>query len=265
MRQGLVLLLIAGAALFITGCPSTGDDSLLANKARDQFEAGYYEDAVRNFVSLLELYPTSDRAEDAAFMAASLYNFFLEDKEKARFYYEWLLERYPEGEHAQETRLSLVTLYETDHATVHQAVQLLRKLMHETKEPAQLAGLQFRIATTLLNARKLEEARLEYRNLLVNHAGTPEAAEAYYNIGFSYYLEKRNDVALAVFRKAVEDFPGTSVAARAQFFVADTLEEQGHLRGALQAFQGLRGKYANENVLEKRITTLQGRLAKSAR
>lgn len=262
----LMALLLAGSALLLAGgCPQLGEDTLLARKARDQFEARRYEDAARNFATLQELYPDSAASENAAFMAASLYSFFLGEPQKARFHYEWLLEHFPKGEHADETRLNLVQLYEADRTTVHQAVQLLRQLLEDAENPADRANLQFRIATALLNARNLEEARLEYRNLLVNHPGSAEAAEAYYNIGFSYYLEKRNDVALAVFRKAVDDFPGTDVAARAQFFVADTLEEQGNLRGALQAFQGLRGKYANEAVLNKRIATLQGRLAKSAR
>lgn len=264
-RQCLLGVLVLALAFLSGGCPQLGEESLLAKKAKDQFEAGRYDDAARNFSTLLELYPDSGPAEDAAFMAASLYNFYLDEPQKARFYYEWLLEHVPDGEHVQETRLSLVQLYEADRTTVHQAVQLLRQSMQRTENPVELAALQFRIATALLNARKLEEARLEYRNLLVSYPGSPEAAEAYYNIGFSYYLEKRNDVALAVFRKAVEDFPGSDVASRAQFFLADTLEEEGNLRSALQAFQGLRGNYPNEAVLDKRINTLQGRLAKSAR
>ncbi len=112
---------------------------------------------------------------------------------------------------------------------------------------------------------KLDQARFEFRTLLTEYPNSPRLPEAYYLVGYSYFLEERFPLAMVAFNQTVRDFPDSPQARQAQFFIADTLEEQGKLKEALKKFRALKGKYHNEQILERRITALRARMRKSVR
>lgn len=249
----------------LTACDSNVESRKLSNRAKNQWEAGDYEDSARTFATLVEFHPDSPYVEEAVFLAASLYHHFLDQADLAKRYYLQLVTQFPKSRYLADAKLSLASLYERERSSTSRAAQIYRELIEANVLPDQKDWLQFKLAKAFMYMGKLDLARLEFRNLLTYHPYSSLLAETYYALGYSYYLENRGEMAIAIFRKAIDDFPGTPIASRAQFFIADTLEEQGQLRDALNVFEGLRGRYHSETVLETRINALRGRLKKSVR
>lgn len=251
------------ALVLAAGCDNSEQVNALSHKAKRLWEDGQYHDAARTFVSLTELYPDSAQVESSLYFAASLYHHFLEEDEQAARYYQRLLVRYPEGRYYYEALESLARLYASDETTRHRAVQLYEQLLRAERLQDRHHEFEFRIGQLNLRMGRLDQARLAFRNVIAEYPDSPHRARAAYLVGYSYYMQDRLPMALAVLRLTARDFPGTESARHATFFVADTLEEQGRFDEALKLFQSLRGKYHNEKILDTRIRTLRERMSKS--
>jgi TolA-binding protein len=265
-RGGAVRLvaLLALAAL-LAGCLPSAGARQLADKARALWEGGRYQDAARNFITVSELYPSSALAEESLYWAACLYQYYIQDPELAGREYQHLLVSYPKGHYFYDAKLNLAEVYEQQKETQHRALQIYQQLLLADEMADRRDWLHLRIARLNLRMGKMDQARMEVRDLLVSSPQSPLRAQAYYLAGYSYYLEKRYDMALFAFEQTAKDFPGTPTALRAQYFVADTLEEQGQMREALKAYTALRGKYPNPDIVEKRIKTLEARIRRGVR
>jgi TolA-binding protein len=261
----LLLALTAALALPLVGCLPRGEARQLADKARGLWESGRYQDAARNFITLSELYPTSALAEESLYWAASLYQYYLEDPEQASRQYQRLLVTYPRGRFFYDAKLNLAEVYEQSRDTRHRALQIYQQLLLADELAERRDWLHLRVARLNLLMGKMDQARMEVRDLLVHSPQSGLRAEAYYLAGYSYYLEQRHELALLVFRQIAQEFPGSPTALRALYFVADTLEEQGQMREALKAYTALRGKYPNPDVVERRIKTLEARIRRGVR
>ena len=134
---------------------------------------------------------------------------------------------------------------------------------------AEMAGradyLRFKIGELNLQLGKMDQARLEFRDLLIKRPNSKFAPKTYYLVGYSYYLEKRFNLALAVFRGTARKFPGTPIAIRSEFFVADTLEDQGKMKLALKSFLALKNRYPFPDIIQRRIRTLRARIRRGVR
>jgi TolA-binding protein len=258
-------LLAALLAFAAAGCASDGGAGRLSSKAKTLWEKGEYEEAARTFVALTEVAPDSSLTEESLFWAGCLYQYFLNNPAQATRYYQLLTLRYPDGEYYNLARKNLAEVFERDPNTIYRALQIYRQLLRTSELRAEHERMQLRIALLNLEMGRTEQARYELRTFLRNYPNSPDRAQADYLAGFSFYLERRPQVALAVMRNTIRDFPDSPVAAQAQFFMADTLEEQGNLQEALKQFRGLTGKYHNAKIVERRIQTLEARIRKGVR
>ena len=259
------LLVVFCALLAGGGCESRQGAVSLSAKAKRMWEVGNFSDAARNFVTLSEIYPADRLAEESIYWAANLYQHYLDSPGQAIRYYQQLLVQFPDGRFKNEAKENLALLYEAEPSARHRALQIFQQLLLAEELADRRDYFQFKIAEVNLAMGKLDQARFEFRNLLTRHAKSKLVPEAYYLVGYSYYLEERFPLARVAFSQTVRDFPGSPIASRAAFFIADSLEEQGKLSEALKSFQSLRGKYKNEKILDKRIHSLKGRLRKGVR
>ncbi len=264
-RALLGVLLAGWLLLSLAGCDYLAGSEGLSRRGKDQWQRGEYENAARSFVALTEIYPRSLLTEESTFWAACLYQYYLNNPALAGRYYRQLLQRYPDGEFLNDARQNLADVYEENLADIPRAALLYRQLLTAPELRERRDGFQVKLAQLYLRMGRLDQARYELRILLKEYPGSSLRGLAYYLAGYSYYLEKRPRVALAVFAQTLRDFPGTPIAAQAQFFMADTQEEQGNLQDALHLFQGLQGKYHDEKIVEKRIQTLQTRMRRGVR
>jgi len=254
--------LLLGAA---AGCASDGGAGRLSNKAKTLWEKGEYEEAARTFVALTEVAPDSGLTEESLYWAGCLYQYYLNNPAQATRYYQLLTFRFPDGEFYNQARKNLAEVFEQDPNTIYRALQIYRQLLRAQELRAEHEQMQLKIALLNLKMGRTEQARYELRTFLRTYSRSADRAQAVYLVGFSFYLERRPQVALAVMRNTVRDFPDSPVAAQAQFFMADTQEELGNLQEALKLFQGLTGKYHNAKIVEKRIQTLEARIRKGVR
>lgn len=261
----MALLLVLFLGLAAGGCEDSSMPRTLSHKAKALWEQGNYRDAARNFVSLSELYPNHPLAEDSLFWAASIYAEYLDDRTLAARYYQQLLGQFPQGEYAVQARESLAAVYEEDKSTRIRAIQLYRQLLTEPSTRERHHDYQFRLGLLNLKRGELDQARYEFRTLLKAYPDSPHIPETHYLVGYSYYLEERYPLALAIFDQLARRFPNMIYAQQARFFMADTLEEQGQVRDALRVFESLEGRYHNEEILATRIQSLKSRLRRSVR
>jgi tetratricopeptide (TPR) repeat protein len=258
-------LWLAALALALAACSAESDAFDLSRRAKNQWESGATEDAARNFITLTELYPGSVLAEESYYWAASLYRHYLGNRPLAVRNYQQGLLRFPDGPFALEARENLAQLYAEEPATIHRALQLYRQLMAAKELRGRQEEFQLQIALLNLQMGRTDQARFEFRSFLRQFERSEQRPQVFYLIGYSYYLDNRRALALAVMAQTARDFQGSPVAGQAQFFMADTQEESGHFQDALRLFQGLDGKYHNPKILEKRIETLQARIRRGVR
>jgi TolA-binding protein len=260
-----VLLALLLAATLGAGCLGNSEARQLADNARGLWDGGRYQDAARNFLIIAELYPSSSLAEESLYWAACLYQYYIQDSEQAIRQYQRLIVAYPKGHFFYEAKQNLAEVYEQEKDTRHRALQIYQQLLLADDLADKRDWLHLKIARLNLQMGKMDQARMEVRDLLVQDPQSPLLPQAYYLVGYSYYLEKRFDLALWAFRQLAKDFPGTPTALHALYFIADTLEEQGQMRDALKAYTELRGKYPNPDIVEKRIKTLEARIRRGVR
>lgn len=266
IRAPLLAAIVLGAVLlWAGGCRGSAESARLASQASAFWEVGKHEDAARVFLTLAELYPGSRLAEEALFLAASLHQHYLRNSGEATRIYQNLIVSYPRGRFFIEGRENLASLYEADNDSRHRALQIYQRLLLAPEMKDRNGYLRFKIGQLNLQLGKMDQARLEFRDLLIAHPNSRYRAEIFYLVAYSYYLEKRNDLALAVFRHTAREFPGTPIAIRSRFFIADTLEEQGHMREAIKAFNEVKEGYPHPNIIERRIRTLESRIRRGVR
>lgn len=258
-------VLLLGMVLLLAACQTPVEAQRMAAKGRQLWEGGRYEDAARNFVTLSELYPDTPLAQESLFWAANLYHHYLKNRKLAARYYQHLIVTYPHERYFYKAKENLAALYEESYSSLHRALQIYQQLLLTDHYAGKRDFLRFKIGTLNLQLGKLDQARLSFRDLLSKHPKSSYRGKAYYLVGYSYYLEKRYDLGMAVFRQTAEGFPGTPIANRARFFIADTLEERGDLRKALKAYKALKDQDYNPEILKKRIQSLQARIRRGVR
>lgn len=261
----VVVGMVLAISLTFAGCGVKGEGDRLATQARALWEAGVFGDAARNFVTLADLYPNSPLAEESLYLAASLYHHYIRDSDQAARHYQNLAVSFPKGRYFFEARENLAMVYEANDDSRHRALQIYQQLLLAPEMAGRADYLRFKIGELNLQLGKMDQARLEFRDILIKHAKSKFAPKTYYLVAYSYYLEKRLDLALAVFRGTARKFPGTPIAIRAEYFVADTLEDQGKMREALKAFRALKNRYPFPDIVNRRIRILRARIRRGVR
>lgn len=262
LAAGLLMAALLGA---VAACGPDTRVERLSDVAKTLWQKGDYDEAARTFVALTEVAPDSGLAEESMFWAGCLYQFYLNNPAQAARYYQLLTLRYPDGEYYHQAKENLAAAFEQDPNTLYRALQIYRQLRQAKDLRAEHEGFQLKIIRLNLEMGRTAQARYEARAFLRAYPKSAKRANAEYLAGYSFYLERRPAVALAVMQNIVKESPDTPVAAQAQFFTADTEEEQGNLQGALKLFRGLTGKYHDAKIIEKRIQTLEARIRKGVR
>ena len=256
---------VLAVLVLFSACDNDSGAYVLATKAKEQWDAGNYADAARNYATLAEVHPDHALAPEALFWAANLYQHFLDQPDEAIRHYQDLLVRFPDSDHSLEARENLATLFEEDKRTRHRALQTYQQLLLNEELANRWDEFQFKLGALNLKMGVMDQSRLAFHELITKYPKSEYLAEAYYLVGYSYFLEERYPVAIVAFRDTAKKFPKTPTAMRAQFFIAEIMEEQGKLKEALAEFRALKGKYHNEKILDKRINTLLQRMRKGVR
>ena len=110
MKNALPIIVILFTVVFMFSCSETKTEDEYYKLAHDQYNAEKYEEAIENFVSLIENYPKGANTPNTIFMIGFIYANHLKDFENAKKYYNLFLEKYPEHELVSSAKYELETL-----------------------------------------------------------------------------------------------------------------------------------------------------------
>lgn len=259
---GLVIALISGSLGFVA-CQESPRQIL--EKGHVRMEAKQFQDAVRYYELLADLYPQSAEAEEAFWLTASLYQHEMRSPEKAIESYQALLRHFPEGVYRVQALFALAEIYIADPEQRQDAVRIYQRLLRLKNSPSAESNLLLRLAQLYLQLGRVEYARATLLRLMETHPEAPQIAEAYYLVAYSYFLQRRSALARTLFQRMAEKFPEHPLGIQAQFFRADLLEEVGALKEALQTFLAIHKQHPNPSMVETRIVRLRARLKSGVR
>ena len=264
-RKMAVVVLAALVSLAATGCRNEKGAIAMYNKGRIKWERGEFQEAARNFIALAEVYPESTLVEESLFWAGNLYQYFLNQPQLAERYYQRVLLEFPKGDFNHSSLENLALLYEANSKKRHRAILLYKNLIKTNELASRHDYFQFRIAQIYMTIGRYTLARYEFTRMIHDYPGSIYTPEAYYLVGYSYYIQGQENMAQVAFRQISKDFSGTKTDIRAQLFMADILENQGKMDPALKIYKSLEGKVEYPAILTSRIKVLENRMNKSVR
>lgn len=213
----------------------------------------------------------------------------------AKMKYQEVYQRYPHTQEAAESLFRVAKLWQFDHQDMQQALLNYLKLEHDyPNSPLVLSAREEAARIVKYTLRDYSRALEFYQRLLDLNTGTPD--QYYYEIADCYFrlknypqarieletlLEKYPQSALipdVLYRKAgilllegrvedarqdwghvIERFPNSKYRIQAEFDLAKILEEEGHLKDALQHYRQLDGE-VEPALLDEKIKHLEQRI-----
>ncbi len=254
-----------GVALLGLGACEDHAAQKMRTEAEHLLSQGRAAQAAEKFLATAHLAKGSALGEEALYWASLITHYFLKNNAQAEKLHRRLITENPQGTYAREARVHLAALYEKKPNSLHRALQLWRKVLQQTTDAAEIERLKRNMANIHVRMRHWDEARYMYRDILRSASSPQVTAETEYLVAHSYFLQGRTKIALAIMQKIAKNHTHLAVGAHASFFVADTLEEQGRIREAIQTFRQAKAQHPRKDMVEYRIRRLQLRLKRSVR
>ncbi|MBI4814734.1 MAG: tetratricopeptide repeat protein [Deltaproteobacteria bacterium] len=208
----------------------------------------------------VELLPKSDRAPAISYRTAEL--FYRHDRlEEARKRFEKILEMWPESEVARYSANLMIDsfLAQKDYMSVQLWAQRLMEIFKKTdvkdaKEKAErtgfLAGIEkfligsiFRIAESLDQEGKYEDAANKYVELVDRNPSHEFADKALFNAAIDYEKVRRFETASKIYQRIFDSYPKSDLADRALFRVGVNYEKGFDFQNAIAAYNKLVDRY----------------------
>jgi tetratricopeptide (TPR) repeat protein len=195
---------------------------------REDMAAGFFETVIKQCEQIIEKNETAPPA-DVAFYALgevyAYYNFAGKDYALSQYYFEKLVDNFPDSTLASEAKTYL-SLFETIAAKEQESAVMEEKVLTAIEENSAEIKKQSLAATEpskLLENQNFEEA--EKKNLrIVEEAGREKPADAaLYNLGLIYAHAdnpaKDYQKSQLYFKKLTEQFPDSQFAEEAQIWL----------------------------------------------
>jgi TolA-binding protein len=254
----LLTLLIAGGIGYYLNI----DKLLVKDFARAEalVEQGEYQRAADSFRSLYDRHPGFARAPEALFQSGEIQNLYLKRYHEALLAYLLVEKDYPESEFFRRAQAQVADIYKNRLRDYSRSIVAYQKLLDGGTQD--LDSVQYEVADIYFRLNNFEQARIEFESLLKNYPESSLVPEVQYRIGVAYSLEEAPAEAEAAFRAVIKEWPDSSYAVEARYGLAAVLEDQEHLRLALQVLEDLQGVYPNEEALAQRTEQVRERIRK---
>jgi len=253
----LILLLAGGSWEFYR---HDGRDLRYFARAEEQQLAGRYQEAARLYKKLQRRHPDSLKADEALYRLGQIRQLHLKSYAEAILAFLSLEKDYPHSPLAGEALRQVAELYKNQLLDYPRAIVIYQKLLDRGTEDGD--AVQYQIADCYFRLNNFEQARIEFESLLKNHPDSLLSAEVHYRLAVSLALEGEGKKAIAAFEQVEERWPESPYAVEARLGRAGVLEDRDDLGGALRLLEGLRGRYANGEILEQRISQVKTRMKK---
>ena len=186
MKKTLMFLLLG---IFLTGCE--GFDKTAQNEyelATKRWNAGDYQNAVRQYFSLVKEHPYSSRADDALYWAGVTQFLYLGETEKSLQTLRLLLKRYPRRDMAPAAQWYIAQIYEFGYSDYERAVEEYRKASEYSNREVREKSL-YSLADNLFRLGKREQARDVWMRQVTEFPNGPQSRVAYYRLGTAAFAK----------------------------------------------------------------------------
>ncbi len=241
------------------------------DKGRSLWEAGKYDEAIQNLIVLTTAYPDHHLVDDSLFWVANIYEHYLHNPKQAIRFYRSLNSRFEDSEHHTQSMLGLarVRSLQGDEGK-RKAIRIFRELQKQDEYELtneEWEQNQFRLVQLFFELKNYEQARVELKRLIFEKPKSDYVPEAYYQIGRSYYIEGKNDLAKIAFLQAEKKYGFGKETLSSALNLADLYEETGRLKEAIQVYETILSRLEEKEVFYQlasdRIRILKSRLRKT--
>ncbi|TNF45492.1 tetratricopeptide repeat protein [bacterium] len=252
---GLFVLL-----LLTSSCSDGYKSQALYNQAMIALDQGLDGAAVEYLTLFIVRYPESPRIEEALFQRGTIYHLYQSRYLDAVNDFRELLERFPKGSRAMESRLAIAEILEKKLGDCRLAIVQYQYLISDYDTVVENDLYQYRISQCYYNLMNFDQAILEYEFLIDNYPASPLIKDAYFQIATVLQTAADLEEAEKAWRRYLVRYPDGKRLLDAKFGLASTLEEMEELQEALAIYQEIFDDYDNKEALGWRIEKVRERL-----
>ncbi|MEZ4752420.1 MAG: tetratricopeptide repeat protein [Bdellovibrionota bacterium] len=221
-----------------------------------------YVKAVELFRKALAMDPASPYGVKAAYKLGFVLETYFKDYEAALLSYEEFIKNSPDKARNYGVRKRIASL-QLEHLRDFAGAQKSYKLLlDESPQGAEAAEFMFKMASAAFQQNNFEESRDIYQGVVERYPASELVPGARYEIGNTYYMQERYEVALQALKQVLREHPQSKYSIEAQFLMARCLEQQLNFSEALEMYEGLEGRYFPKQVLSQRIEKLRPKVRK---
>jgi len=259
MRMALVLLLIG---TLLAGCDAF--DKAAINEyeaATKQWNAGDYQNAVKQFFMLVKEHPSSSRADDALYWAGVTQFLYLGETEKSLQTFRLLLKRYPRRDMAPEAQWYIAQIYEQGYSDYERAVEEYRKAAEYSNREVREKSL-YGLADNLFRLGKRGDAWDVWMQQVTEFPNGTQSRIAYYRLGTAAFAKGDLEKAETYYRKTLDSGTDKELMIKAKFALAECFEADDRLAEALKLYREIEPVYSNAEAIQIKIKALENRIIK---
>lgn len=238
--------------------------------AQNEFEAatklwnaGDYQNAVRQYFALVQNHPSSSRADDALYWAGVTQFLYLGETEKALQTLRLLLKRYPQKDMAPAAQWYIAQIYELGYSDYERATVEYRKAAEYSNREVREKSL-YSLADNLFRLSKRDEARDVWMRQVTEFPNGPQSRIAYYRLGTAAFAKGELKNAETFYRKTLENSNDQELAVKAKFALAECFEADDNLAEARKLYKEIEPLYSNTEAIQIKIRALETRIIKKS-
>ena len=206
--------------------------------------------------------PESKTAIRALYKLGFTLEIYLKDYDGAVFNFTEFIRLSSDKISSYEVQKRIAGIYFEQNKENDKAVAAYKKAIDLNPETLEREFFQFRIAQSYFRAGNFDQARIEYGVLLEKNQKSQLSARARFEIGNTYYMEGKYEIAQEALKQVVRHHPQSEFVTEAQYLMAQCLEQTNHLQQALSGYENLKGRYSSPDILNFRIAELKKRIRK---
>ena len=215
--------------------------------------------AIDSYAQLIERYATSKEAPDALYRHGRILQYDQGDDQRALLSYLQLEKDYPQSVLVVSAQQEAAKLTKYRLGNCGQAIPIYQRLIEQVGVTGDIH--QYEIADCYARLKNWSQAAIEFETLLDSFPQSDLGSITSYRLAESWLLSNQKEKARSGFEKIVRIYPKSQIVHEARFRLAEMLEEEEHLKEALQAYSALTG-YPRQDLLKQKILRLKERIAR---
>jgi TolA-binding protein len=262
MKKGVIILLLG--MFLLAGCDAFDKTSQEEfESATKLWNAGDYQNAVKQYFTLVKDHPSSARADDALYWAGVTQFLYLGETEKSLQTFRLLLKRYPHRDMAPAAQWYIAQIYELGYSDYEHATVEYRKAAEYSNREVKEKSL-YSLADNLFRLGKRNEARDVWMRQVTEFPNGSQSYIANYRLGTAAFAKGDLKSAELFYRKTLENGADRELAIKAKFALAGCFEADDNLAEALKLYKEIEPVYTNPEAIQIKIRALETRIIKKS-